>query len=350
MTELPALPFVSTSPTTFNGGLVIDAHDLSLTANASAPRSSSTSGSGRIAGVSSNASAPVACVSAASFSKLRPTSGTGIVNADAWVCGIFASADGKPYDRDWMSKHNVNDDILEGVPSKHKLDALVRHGAVIVGDKLCVTYHSSGNPHTIEGEVKFHFIFDVISSDPIFALGPTRLHKHQPVCSNRAFSSKIQWYSPQRSRSERSDHRNEQRVRGTIRPSSFRTMEGSEASIEHRSGLRKSFRSQASIPSRGRRAGQVGRRQEPGRCLKHVRVLCIGVMERCRCCSVMYLALERYPNERFSCGRRMQTVLFSGISHTGFREAYIRPYLATCSNLMQTFTIRPSRFRRSGVE
>lgn len=130
-----------------------------------------------------------------------------------------------------MSKHNVNGDILEGVPTKHKLNTLVRHGAVIVGDKLCVTYHSSGNPHIIEGELKFHFVCDVISSKSIFALGPTRLHKHQPMCSNRAFSSKIQWHSPQRSRSERSDHRNEQRVRGTIRPSGSGTTECSEAYI-----------------------------------------------------------------------------------------------------------------------
>lgn len=255
MTELPALPFVSTSSTTFNGGLASDAHDLPLTANASAPRSSSAFGSDRIAGVSSSASAPVPRASAAFGSKLRPTSGIGIVNTDAWVHGIFASADGKPYDRDWMSKHSVNDDILEGIPSKHKLDTLVRHGAVIVGDKLCVTYHSSGNPLIIEGEVKFHFIFDVIRSNPIFAAGPTRLHKHRPTCSDRAFSSKIQWHSPQRSRSERSDLRNEQRVRGTIRPSGSGTMEGSEAYVEHRSRARNSFRSQTSIPSLGRRAG-----------------------------------------------------------------------------------------------
>lgn len=41
---------------------------------------------------------------------------------------------------------------------------------------------------------------------------------------------------------------------------------------------------------------------------------------------------------------------FSEISHTGFGEAYIRAYLATCSNSMQTFTTRPSRYGRSGEE
>ena len=150
MTELSALPFVSTSSTAFNGGLAIDAHDLALAADTSAPRSSSASGPDRLAGVSSNASVLVPCASAASSSNLRRNSGTGIVNADAWVYGIFTSAEGKPYDRDWMSKHNVKGDILVGVPSKHKLNTLVRHGAVIVGDKLCVTYNSSGNPHIIE--------------------------------------------------------------------------------------------------------------------------------------------------------------------------------------------------------
>ena len=67
---------------------------------------------------------------------------------------VFSSADGNPYVRDWISKHGLNEEILTEIPnSKHKLDLLVRHGAVVAGDKLCVTYHSSGSPVVIKGEV-----------------------------------------------------------------------------------------------------------------------------------------------------------------------------------------------------
>lgn len=79
---------------------------------------------------------------------------SGNFSTAAWMDAIFSSADGNSYDRDWMKTHNVNDDILKGTPSKHKLDMLVRHGAVVVGDKLRVTYRSSGNPVIEEGEVR----------------------------------------------------------------------------------------------------------------------------------------------------------------------------------------------------
>lgn len=88
MTELPALPLVPTSSSSYCSGLASDAHDLPLTENASAQQSNSAYGSDRIAGVSSSASAPVPRASAASSSNLRPTSGIGIVNADDWVYGI----------------------------------------------------------------------------------------------------------------------------------------------------------------------------------------------------------------------------------------------------------------------
>ena len=67
---------------------------------------------------------------------------------------VFTSAEGNPYDRDWMSNHGLNEEVLTEIPnSKHKLDLLVRHGAVIAGDKLCATYHSNGSPIVIEAEV-----------------------------------------------------------------------------------------------------------------------------------------------------------------------------------------------------
>lgn len=79
---------------------------------------------------------------------------TGFSSTDVWMDTIFSSADGQSYDRDWIKIHNVNDSILKGIPSKHKLDLLVRFGAVVVGDKLCVTYHSLGYPVIREGEVR----------------------------------------------------------------------------------------------------------------------------------------------------------------------------------------------------
>ena len=98
---------------------------------------------------------------------------------DALADRIFSSTDGKPYDRDWIKTHNVKQDILKGIPSKHKLDLLVRHGAVVVGDKLCVTYNSSGNPVIIEGEVSLQSAsVAVIIANPIFPVGPTGLYEH----------------------------------------------------------------------------------------------------------------------------------------------------------------------------
>ena len=108
--------------------------------------------------MSSTRSAPDPPASPALFGALRPNSGAGIVDANAWVDGIFSSADGAAYDRDWMSNHDVNNDILDGTPSKHKLNVLVKHGAVFVDDKLCVTYHASGNPTVIQGEVSIPLI------------------------------------------------------------------------------------------------------------------------------------------------------------------------------------------------
>ena len=156
LTQLPALPFPMTPSTTPDEAHAGDAQEPPATANTSAEPSSSDSDSSRTAHVSSNVSAPVLSASATPSSTLRPNLDAGIGSVDAWVDGIFSSAHGNAYDRDWMRNHNVDDEILEGIPSKHKLNLLVRHGAVVVGDKLCVTYHSSGTPVIIQGEVSFH--------------------------------------------------------------------------------------------------------------------------------------------------------------------------------------------------
>ena len=61
---------------------------------------------------------------------------------------ILESYHGEPYDREWMSKHNVSDDILEGWSSKYTFEQIVRRGAVKPGDKLRVTLTSLGEtPH-----------------------------------------------------------------------------------------------------------------------------------------------------------------------------------------------------------
>lgn len=155
--------------------LANEAHKLSMTRNASTAPSSSAPAPSRKATDSSKMTAPThrAPVVVPSM-----PSSTGTVDTDAWIDRIFSSAEGKPYDRNWISVHNVNEDILKGVPSKHKLDLLVRHGAVVVGDKLRVTYHSSGNPVTIDGEVSLqHASISTITSDPTFPPGPIRLYK-----------------------------------------------------------------------------------------------------------------------------------------------------------------------------
>ena len=151
--QLSALPFTSTASTTIDDDLESNVQELSLTANASIPPRSSAPARRRKATVSSNAFTHASGPSAAISSMTSSVSSTEGFNTSAWIDGIFSSVEGKPYDRDWMRVHNVEENKLKGVPSKHKLDQLVRHGAVVVGDKFCVTYHSSGDPVTLEGEV-----------------------------------------------------------------------------------------------------------------------------------------------------------------------------------------------------
>ena len=67
---------------------------------------------------------------------------------------ILSAANRKPYDRDWMERYNISDDCLNGPASKHRLDVIVKSGALKVGDKLCVTYHPAGGPVVGYGEVR----------------------------------------------------------------------------------------------------------------------------------------------------------------------------------------------------
>lgn len=53
-----------------------------------------------------------------------------------------------------MDRYNVNEDCLDGYPSKHKLDVLLRYGAVKVGDRLSVAYHPDSGPVDLVGEVR----------------------------------------------------------------------------------------------------------------------------------------------------------------------------------------------------
>lgn len=67
---------------------------------------------------------------------------------------ILSSANRQPYDRAWMANYNINDDCLNGYTSKHKLDVLLRYGAINVGDRLCVAYHPDSGPVVKFGEVR----------------------------------------------------------------------------------------------------------------------------------------------------------------------------------------------------
>ena len=142
LTYFPALPLVSASPAHR------DDDGPSATAHIPATLPSGTPT------VSTHTSAPARATSAARGGELRPKLSAAIVDTDAWVDGIFSSSNGTSYDRNWISNNDVDDEqVLKGTASKHKLDVLIRYGAVVVGDKLCVTYNLSTNPKTVEGVV-----------------------------------------------------------------------------------------------------------------------------------------------------------------------------------------------------
>ena len=67
---------------------------------------------------------------------------------------ILSTVNRQPYNRDWMSKYNINDSCLNGPSSKIKVDVLVKNGAIKAGDLLCVRYErDDGNENVEVGEV-----------------------------------------------------------------------------------------------------------------------------------------------------------------------------------------------------
>lgn len=151
--QVSAPPFAMAPSAAVDDDLDGDVQIQPLTAAASAQPSFPASDTNRVADVSSDESAPDPHTSSALSSTLRPNSSAGIVNANAWADRVFSSADGETYDRKWMLNHNVDKDILKGTPSKHKLNVLIKHGAVFVDDKLCATI-----PTVIEGQVSIPLI------------------------------------------------------------------------------------------------------------------------------------------------------------------------------------------------
>ena len=66
---------------------------------------------------------------------------------------VFNAAVNKNYDRKWMPQSDLDGSLLYGWTSRHKLDQLVRHGAVVVGDILRVTYESAAGNVFKDGQV-----------------------------------------------------------------------------------------------------------------------------------------------------------------------------------------------------
>ena len=152
--QLSGLPFDATAARNFDDDLANEAQNISSRSRASTRLPSSAAVRSKKASTSVKTLAPVRGTSAAASSRSSPTPSTVAPGTVAQMDAVFSSADGNPYDRDWISKHGLNEEVLTEIPnSKHKLDLLVRHGAVVAGDRLCVTYHSSGSPVVVEGEV-----------------------------------------------------------------------------------------------------------------------------------------------------------------------------------------------------
>ena len=152
--QLSGLPFAATAARNLDDDLANVAQNISLGSRASTRLPSSSAVRSKKASTSAKTSAQVRATSAAPSSRSSPAPSTVAPGTVAQMDAVFASAEGNPYDRDWISNHGLNEEVLTEIPnSKHKLDLLVRHGAVVAGDKLCVTYHSNGNPVVVEGEV-----------------------------------------------------------------------------------------------------------------------------------------------------------------------------------------------------
>ena len=107
------------------------------------------------------------------------TSSAPMPTLDDQLNEVFSSTERKPYDRHWIANHGIDTKVLEGWNSKHKLDLLVRHGAVVPGDKMRIYYIYPGGSVKKEGEVRITYIPIVSQFANQILLGlqdPAKLH------------------------------------------------------------------------------------------------------------------------------------------------------------------------------
>ena len=74
---------------------------------------------------------------------------------------VFISSAGKPYDRDWIVKHGIDETILQGFSSKHQFRSLVSNDAIKLGDKLRVRFQTANGAVNKEGTVSLHVALSV---------------------------------------------------------------------------------------------------------------------------------------------------------------------------------------------
>ena len=90
-----------------------------------------------------------------SASPLLNTSATPTANAGILPEQTLSTLNRQPYDRDWMSKYNVNDSYLNGPSSEISLDVLLKSGAIKAGDLLYVSYElEDGSENNEVGQVR----------------------------------------------------------------------------------------------------------------------------------------------------------------------------------------------------
>ena len=69
---------------------------------------------------------------------------------------VFVSSAGKAYDRDWMTRHDIDELLLQGFSNKHQLKTLMAGGAVKIGNRLQVTFDLNGVAVHREGSVSLN--------------------------------------------------------------------------------------------------------------------------------------------------------------------------------------------------
>ncbi|KAM0798774.1 hypothetical protein BDR22DRAFT_912186 [Usnea florida] len=85
---------------------------------------------------------------------LSNTSATPTAKARILSDQVLSTINRQPYDRDWMSKYNIDDSCLNGTSSEIKLDVLFKHGAIKAGDLLGVRYElDDGSAYIEVGQV-----------------------------------------------------------------------------------------------------------------------------------------------------------------------------------------------------